>query len=721
MTESVATTGIELRRGSRFARSAVELLSSMRFSISLLTVICIASIIGTVLQQQQPAPNYVNQFGPFWYEVFAALSLYAVYSAWWFLLILAFLVTSTSLCIARNWPKIRSDLKSFKEDVAERSLRAFHHKAEADLAQPPEQEAARIAAQLRARGWKVKVDDRRASPAPAVMVAGKAGSANKLGYLAAHSAIVLVCIGGLFDGDMLLRLYMHLAGKTPTRENYAIAEVPARHVLPAANPTFRGNVYVPEGGSAQHAVLNFSDGVMVQPLPFTIKLDKFVVDYYSTGMPKLFASDVEVTDKQTGRVVKGRIEVNRPLFVDGVAIYQSSFDDGGSQLTLKAWPMQGGSAEPIVLRGQVGGSTTLGDGRDRLSVEYTGLRVINVENLGQADRGEAGATDVRKVDLGQALQDRLGSGAKTATKKTLRNVGPSLTYKIRDASGQAREYSNYMLPVELDGVRVFLAGVRDSTAEQMRYLRIPADENDSVEGFMRLRAALADPAMRAKAVDRLAAQAGGPAGEADHMRAQLRFSAGRALELFAGALAPAKDKPSPGGLEAVANFLESSVPQAERANASNVFMKLLSSALWSLNDVAREAAGLKPLPAGDAAQQFMGQALLALSDSFLYGAPVYLKLEDFKQVQASVFQVARAPGKYLVYFGCFLLIAGVFAMLYVRERRIWVLIKPRETGSSALMALSTTRKTMDFEREYATLSALVTGARPSVAGGGAKG
>jgi hypothetical protein len=49
------------------------------------------------------------------------------------------------------------------------------------------------------------------------------------------------------------------------------------------------------------------------------------------------------------------------------------------------------------------------------------------------------------------------------------------------------------------------------------------------------------------------------------------------------------------------------------------------------------------------------------------------------------------------------------------------LIKPRETGSSALMALSTTRKTMDFEREYATLSALVTGARPSVAGGGAKG
>ena len=42
-------------------RALVELLSSMRFAISLLTVICIASVIGTVLKQQEPAVNYVNQ------------------------------------------------------------------------------------------------------------------------------------------------------------------------------------------------------------------------------------------------------------------------------------------------------------------------------------------------------------------------------------------------------------------------------------------------------------------------------------------------------------------------------------------------------------------------------------------------------------------------------------------------------------------------------------
>ena len=119
---TVSTQGLALPASSRTLRAAVELLSSMRFAISLLTVICIASVIGTVLKQHEPLNNYINQFGPFWAEVFGKLTLYAVYSAWWFLLILAFLVTSTSLCIARNTPKILADLNAYKENKREQSL-----------------------------------------------------------------------------------------------------------------------------------------------------------------------------------------------------------------------------------------------------------------------------------------------------------------------------------------------------------------------------------------------------------------------------------------------------------------------------------------------------------------------------------------------------------------------------------------------------------------------
>jgi cytochrome c biogenesis protein len=79
------------------------------------------------------------------------------------------------------------------------------------------------------------------------------------------------------------------------------------------------------------------------------------------------------------------------------------------------------------------------------------------------------------------------------------------------------------------------------------------------------------------------------------------------------------------------------------------------------------------------------------------------ELKEFKQVQASVFQVTRSPGHYIVYLGCALLILGVFAMLYVRERRLWVWLSPAATGSQARMALSSNRKLLDVDREFQRL------------------
>ena len=52
--------------------------------------------------------------------------------------------------------------------------------------------------------------------------------------------------------------------------------------------------------------------------------------------------------------------------------------------------------------------------------------------------------DVRKVDLRHDIESRLGAANKTSKPKVLRNIGPSIGYKLRDAAGQAREYQNYM-------------------------------------------------------------------------------------------------------------------------------------------------------------------------------------------------------------------------------------------------------------------------------------
>ncbi|SEF21075.1 cytochrome c biogenesis protein ResB [Variovorax sp. NFACC27] len=707
---SVSTHGLRVHRGPQVLRAAVELLSSMRFAIALLTIICIASIIGTVLKQHEPINNYINQFGPFWAELFRAARLDSIYSAWWFLLILLFLVVSTTLCIVRNTPRIVVDLKTFKENIRVQSLKAFGQRAENTLGEAPEAAANRIGQLLVSGGWKVKLQRREAGAdgksAEGWMVAARAGGAHKLGYIAAHGAIVLVCLGGLLDGDLVVRAQTWFNGKSVFTGGGMIADVPPQHRLSASNPTFRGNILVPEGGQGSVAILNQSDGVLLQELPFSIELKKFIVDYYSTGMPKLFASEVVLHDRETGEQVPARIEVNHPASYKGVEIYQSSFDDGGSRVKLKAVPMTA-AAKSFEVEGVIGGpSTEITNGKDKLTLEYAALRVINVENFADANAMGSGA-DVRKVDLRHGIESRLGAANKTNKPKVLRNIGPSIGYKLRDAAGQAREYQNYMVPVDTgDGQPVFLLGMREKPDEPFRYLRVPADEQGSMDGFVRMRAALADPATRERAIERYIAKATDP--KRPEMAEQLRVSATRALALFAGTERAKADATTVGGWQAIAEFMEVNVPEAERERAGGVLVRILNDVLFEVFNLSREGAGLAALANDEKSQAYLTQAVLAISDAHFYPAPVAMMMTDFTQVQASVFQVARAPGKNIVYLGCLLLIVGIFAMLYVRERRLWVWLTPGGTaasegdaaGTAATMAFSVNRKTIDSDREF---------------------
>jgi cytochrome c biogenesis protein len=703
---SISTAGIELKTKRRWIAAAVELVSSMRFSISLLTLISIASVIGTVLKQNEPMTNYVNQFGPFWFDIFGKLGLYSVYSTWWFLLIMAFLVLSTSLCIWRNAPKMYKDMRSWKENVREQSLRNFRHKAEWTVAAAPAALARDLVARIANKGYKTRVLEKD----QAILITAKQGAANKWGYIFAHSAIVIICLGGLLDSDLPIRIQQWVGGKTPFAGSGLIADIPAQHRLPLSNPTFRGNTLIPEGSASSTVIIARQNGVLIQDLPFTIQLKRFVVDYYSTGMPKLFASDVVLRDHKTGQTLTATIKVNHPLVYDGIAMYQSSFEDGGSLLKLAAYPMHGAASGSYPLAGKVNESTPLAKDSD-YTVEWSGFRAFNVEDIGKAgsaDGGDSGPQDVRAVNkslnskLAESLAKHLGSGAKNADSKDLKNVGPSVQYKLRDKTGQAREYLNYMQPIEMDGVYVFLAGMRDNPGDPFRYLRIPADDDDSIDEWMRLRAALADPQLRAAAAQRYAQRAMRDNRDGiGALRLQLQQSAQKGLDLFAG-----DGKQS--GYLAVSRFLEK-VPAAEQERAADIFIKILNGSLWDLWQVAREKAGLKALEPSDRHARFVQAAGNALSDTAFYNAPVYLQLREFEEIKASVLQLTRSPGKKVVYLGCLLLVLGVFAMLYIRERRVWVWIRPDADGNAhALMAMSSQRKTLDFENEFESLKAKLT-------------
>ncbi|MDH1176889.1 cytochrome c biogenesis protein ResB [Achromobacter mucicolens] len=659
-----------------------ELLGSMRFAVSLLMFICVASLVGTVLQQNRSSNNYIDQFGPFWFEVFDKFSIWHVYNSWWFLLIMGFLVVSTSVCLIRNAPKMLRDARSFREHVREGSLRAFPHRVETTEPTGVPQTVTGLKALLGRMGYAVRVREAQ----DGVLLAAKKGSANRLGYVFAHAAMVIICIGGLLDSELPVRLQVMFGGKQPIVENMLISEVPESGRLSVNNPSFRASVLVPEGGQASTAVVMVGDGALVQPMPFTLKLKKFIVDYYSTGMPSRFASEVEVTDPDTGKTFDSTIEVNEPLRFKGMTVYQSSFDDGGSTVVLKGYPLVGVNDATFSVDGTVGKTSELtaqtAKGPRSMGIEVTAMRPINVEDL---TRGDPKGAD-------QSFAEHVASVAGSAAGKkneNLRNVGPSVEYKLIDDAGQAHEFQNYMLPVELDGAAVFLAGVRNNAGEPFRYLRIPADDDSSIAEFMRLRATLADPAARKEAARRFA-ERNSPSG-AD--RQPLETAAERALDTFAA-----------GGLQAVAAFLQANTPAADLERAADVVIRLIGASMNELRAIARERAGQQPVavdgPEGERAAVWSRLAVAALSDLTVYPAPVFLSLADFNHVQASVFQVSRTPGKNTVYLGSLLLVLGVFSMFYIRDRRVWIWVKPQGGGSSVLAAMTSQKRTLDFNQEF---------------------
>ncbi|NTV10416.1 MAG: cytochrome c biogenesis protein ResB, partial [Zoogloea sp.] len=565
--------------------------------------------------------------------------------------------------------------RGFREHAKEASLRRFQHHASLEVSLPEPERRGAVLAYLQRAGFAARVSERE----DGVLIAAKQGSWSRIGYFLAHGAIVLICLGGLLDGNLPLKLQMALGGKKTTSGEQLISDIKPESRLGLDNWSFRGNVFIPEGKSAGVAVLNVKDGILLQELPFTVSLKKFHIEHYDTGMPKRFASDILITDNATGKSVEKTIEVNKPFEFDGIMMYQASFEDGGSRLKLLGRSLlPGESTQPVSIDATVGEASRLHGAKYDYALEITGFRPVNVENMADpAEAANAGA-------LAQ-FQSHLGSGAKSPARKDLRNVGPSFQFKLRDSAGQAREYQNYMQPVQQDGRWYLLTGMRQTQAEAFRFMRMPMDENGKIDTWFAVRDLMLNPANHAELARRFALSAASK-DTAETVRQRLIETAERTLQLF-----------SIKGFETVGKFIESSVPKAEQDKAADVFVKVLQSVTWEAWQLARSRAGLPPLDINEDRALFVRDTVNALSDSLHYGAPLYLQLAGFQEVQASVLQVTRSPGKPVVYLGSLLLVLGVFAMLYIRERRLFVLVK---RDGPAVIALSANRKSMEVDEVF---------------------
>ncbi len=652
-------------------RAAVRFLGSMNLAITLLVGVAMASVVGTVLKQNQPYPDYLAKFGPFWFEVFRSLGLYDVYTAAWFLFALAFLVFSVSVCLWRNAPLMMRAMRDYQEGRGRRQLERLKFRRE--FVSPCEITNARNVIQqaLRRQGYRCRT--RSAGPRHCTVAAIR-GWGNRLGYLCTHSAVVLICVGGLLDGNVPLKVGTLLGRLRVETRDLPASEVPAESRLPRDNPSFRASVLIPEGQRADAAYVNVADGYLLQPLPFVVALRKFRIEHYQTGQPKSFESDVTLSKPGWTAPRDYTIAVNHPLSVEGYTLYQASFEDGGSRLRLQLHRWRSPDVEELEAR--VNTTVTRDEDGRELRLEFTDFRRFNL-NPAPAEDG---------------------------ARRAFIDYGPSFTYRLRQADGTAREFVNYMQPVTLQGRAYFLSGVRDSPADELRYLHIPADEDGTPDQFLSLARALYDDSRWARVMPRVLEDAAPAAARDATLHSNLEQALRRLLILF-----------RQGGLDAVLNFVNAVVPEAHRSAAGEAYVKLLQTALRAFYDDIQPP----PRPVSAAAEQernlFLKDAFAALSVLPLYGSPFYLSLSGYTEVLASGLQITRTPGKRVVYLGFGLLLAGVFLLFYVPYRRIWACLEARGDETRVLLAGTALRHEPDFDREFSRLAMKVhrdTGARP---------
>ena len=622
-----------------------QLMSSMRFAISMLSIVGLASIIGTVLKQNQSYESYTIKFGQFWFEFFEVLNLYNVYQASWFLLILLFLVSSTSLCVYRNSPRIVKEFKYFQDNVKEKSLKSYKYSFEIPFSDFKRKDLIKFLNQ-----HQFKTKEKLINNGDELIIAKK-GDYQKLGYIFTHLAIIIISVGGLMDGNLIFKFQESIGSKQIEFLDKPISEISKKSWLDTSNFSFRANMLLVEGESQGVGVIPVKDGYMIQDLPFTVSLKDFNIEHYSSGQPKSFESDLMIKSKKNDEVIQKKISVNKPLYYDGVTIYQSDFQDGGSKLNLALYDMYDNS-KPIPMRAEVFKHNELIVEDQKMNFEFEDFRLFNI-----LDVQENGDTKPK-------------------------NVGPNYRYKIRNDSGQAREYETYQYPLFLDERYFFMSGMRNTPQEEFKFLRIPADADRTLDGFMIFK----DLMINSKQVN-LAIKS-----ISEENTSELSQNKN---EITKGFLAIWQSFIN-GGYNSIASNIDQNVPLQNQEQVANTYIKIIYLIGDKIISNYRENNPDSTIFNLDNEGVFTQDTLNAYSDSFFYGSNFWVELKDFEQVQASGLQLTKSPGQFWVYLGSIMLVIGIFCMLYIQEIRLWIMKK--SDSKNLILAFASNRDQIDFEK-----------------------
>jgi len=258
-------------------KKVLHLIGSARLAIFLFFVLAVFSIVGTILPQGANPDYYIKHFGTTLGTWMLKLHMDDVYHSWWYVSTLFLFMVNLVVCSFLRFP---ISWKLFKRDPSKVDPERLPNKMSLTI----KKEFSRLAAYIS----DVLGFERVETKDGVLFIKDK----HRWGYLSVyivHFSLLLIILGAIIGA---------LKG-------------------------FRGNMWLPEGTTSNEVFLYRHQGSVF--LPFSIKLNKFKIEFYPNGMVKEYISKVTIIDGK--KRIQKVIRVNHPLHYKGISFYQASYDE----------------------------------------------------------------------------------------------------------------------------------------------------------------------------------------------------------------------------------------------------------------------------------------------------------------------------------------------------------------------------------------------------------
>jgi len=312
-----------------FLHSLWDFFCSLKLTMFLLISLAVMSIIGTIVPQGAPAPEYLATISPAKFQVYKALGFFDMYHSWWFILLLYLLTVNLVACSIKRLPhiwKIISQPKLVMDSGLEQSL---PNKASFKTNVRPELLKEKLATFLSSEFARPVLTD---ADGAWHLFAQKTPWC-RLSVYFVHLSVIIIFIGAMIGS---------LFG-------------------------YKGFVNIPEGQSISKVQSRTGKEIS---LGFALRCEQFSVALYKNGAPKEFKSILTVLEngKPVPDYTNIRVIVNDPLSYKGITFYQSSYGNAGNYFFTVSAP-DGKNAIPVTLSSDE--TATLPDGSTMHVIEAT--------------------------------------------------------------------------------------------------------------------------------------------------------------------------------------------------------------------------------------------------------------------------------------------------------------------------------------------------------------